>query len=495
MPKRDKLFQLVRSLTKTEKRYFSIYAQLHTKSENNDYLKLFREFERHDTLDETKIKSNLTGERLLEHYAVTKSYLYDLILKAMRSYSKHSEDKRVLDLIQDVEFLASKGIFDQALQLLFKAREISEEHALLANVDLLLHWEKRIHLASGFVYFNEDRLGGLGAEQAKVQLQRRLQNRLWLKNAISTGKRLGRIYSEGLVGEMSAEEMGVLNEIKAHPRNDIPGFFMEVQDLILAGSFQKALEKLLAAKENWLANRYNFTYPLLFVRLLSLILEAYFELGDFKAIQFEMESLGHDSEWINENDYLIAWYGAALVFYSGYKAVLNSDELALRQFVQAWNHRPILDQLYAVGFESKAMYFIGYAAFLRKKYDEAEQEFSYLCRFPDDWPCLSMVYGAWLFRLMCQVQLGSWKKAIRIAGRLHERLAEDGLESCLMLQEPLHKIAVSTNGKEVFYAVLELQQNDLSSCFPAQGRGDLFAVAAKSLSNLSLEELQPQDWK
>jgi len=111
MPKRDKLFQLVRSLSKTEKRYFSIYAQLHAKSENNDYLKLFREFERQETLDESRIKQNLEGERLLDHYAVTKSYLYDLILKAMRSYSKHSEDKRVLDFIQDVEFLASKGIF------------------------------------------------------------------------------------------------------------------------------------------------------------------------------------------------------------------------------------------------------------------------------------------------------------------------------------------------------------------------------------------------
>jgi tetratricopeptide (TPR) repeat protein len=495
MPKRDKLFQLVRSLSKTEKRYFSIYAQLHTKSENNDYLKLFREFERHETLDETKIKANLSGQRLLEHYAVTKSYLYDLILKAMRSYSKHSDDKRVLDLIQDVEFLASKGIFDQALQLLYKAREISEQQGLLANLDLLLHWEKRIHLASGFVYFNEQRLEGLSKEQAKVQLQRRLQNRLWLKNAIATGKRLGRLYGDGFAGEISVEEMGVLNEIKAKPKNDVPRFFMEVQDLILTGSFQPALVKLLEAKENWLAKQYHSDYPLLFVRLLSLILETYFELGDDKAIHTELESVGQDSEWLNQNDYVVAWYGAAVVFYMGYKAVLNSDELALRQFVNAWNSRPILDQLYVVGYESKALFFMGYAAFLRKRYDEAEQEFAYLCRFPDDWPCLSLIYGAWLFRIMCHAQLGSWKKVVRAASKWHERLVEDGLQSCIPIQEPLKRVALSTNGNEVFNAVLQFQQQDLGLCFPTQGRGNLFAVAAKCIANIRLEELHLQEGK
>lgn len=495
MPKRDKLFQLVRSLTKTEKRYFSIYTQLHAKSENNDYLKLFREFERQETLDESRIKQNLAGERLLEHYAVTKSYLYDLILKAMRSYSKHSEDKRVLDLIQDVEFLASKGIFDQALQLLFKAKEMAEENGLLANLDLLLHWEKRIHLASGFVQFDEQRLHSLGAEQIQVQQKRRMQNRLWLKNALITGIGFGRHYAFDPLSDLTGEETSVLQSIQGHPRNVLPSFFIHVQSMVLEGKLQDSLEALVVMKKNWLEQGHHLEFPLLFIRIQKMLLDVLFELGKTKELELELQSLGADVEWASLNDYVAAWVRSTPLFFMGYKALVQRDELLLRQFAQMWERRPILDQLYLFGYETKASFFIGYGFYLRAKLEDAEQEFAKICRNAGDWPCLSTLYATWIFRLICHIEMGSWKKVVRTAGRFKEQILLDTDSSPSGLVIALDVLNRSKGGAETLQSVRQFQKVDFASCFPAQGRGSLFALASRVLAELNTEDLNPLDWK
>jgi len=495
MPKRDKLFQLVRSLSKTEKRYFSIYAQLHAKSENNDYLKLFREFERQETLDESRIKQNLEGERLLDHYAVTKSYLYDLILKAMRSYSKHSEDKRVLDFIQDVEFLASKGIFDQALQLLNKAREIAIEHGLLASLDLLLHWEKRIHLASGFVYFNEEKLANLGDVQLQLQMKRRMQNRLWRKNAMAFGGELGRKYTENPLHGLSAEEEKALELLKVHPRNELPAFFIEIEKLIFAGNAEEALHFLEQTQLAWEASNHAIEFPFLYLRICRVRFQILFDLGRYKEVDMEIERLATNEPLFTLNDYISAWIRSVSLYYDGYKSALQRDDLGLRQFVLSWEKRPILDQLYLLGYETNATFFVGYASYLRRKWDDAEQEFAKICRNPDDWPNLPVLYGAWIYRLICHFKMGSWKKIIRVAARFKERLELDGLANLDEVKSVLGELAGSLSGTDVLNCFPRLLQIQMNFNFSKQSSSSLFALSLEDLKSLDLEEIRPQDWK
>jgi hypothetical protein len=495
MPKRDKLFQLVRSLSKTEKRYFSIYAQLHAKSENNDYLKLFREFERQETLDESRIKHNLEGERLLDHYAVTKSYLYDLILKAMRSYSKHSEDKRVLDFIQDVEFLASKGIFDQALQLLNKAREIASEHGLLASLDLLLHWEKRIHMASGFVYFDEEKLTNLGGVQLQLQLKRRMQNRLWRKNAMAFGGQMGRLYSDDPLQGLNSEEESALKLLSAHPRNELPSFFIEVERLISEGKVEDALNQLEQIQLAWEASTHVLEFPFLYLRICRVRFQILFDLGRFKKLDTEIERVASNETLVTLNDYISAWARSVSLYYSGYKAILQRDEFGLRQFVLSWERRPILDQLYVLGYETNATFFTGYSAYLRGKWEDAEQEFAKICRNPEDWPNLPTLYGAWIYRLICHFKMGSWKKIIRVSGRFKERLDGDGIAHIHDIKNGLEELSACLSGADVLKSFPRLLKIKMDFNFSKQASCSLFNLSIEDLKSLDLEEIRPQDWK
>lgn len=179
MPKQDKLFSLIKSLNKSEKRYFSIYTQMHVKGEDNDYMKLFKEFEKQDVLDEDQIKDTLKNEKLMDHYAVIKSYLYDLILKAMRSYSKHSASKKILDLLEDVEFLYSKGIFDQAMQLVKKAKDLAISAQKYGVLEEVMSWEKMILQADGFYGISDEGLKKMYEDQALIGREMSLENQLW----------------------------------------------------------------------------------------------------------------------------------------------------------------------------------------------------------------------------------------------------------------------------------------------------------------------------
>ena len=80
----DDLFQLIKSLKQTEKRYFKIFASIHVKGEQNNYVKLFDAIDRQQEYDEKALLENLHGETFVKQFAVTKNYLYKLKLKTTK---------------------------------------------------------------------------------------------------------------------------------------------------------------------------------------------------------------------------------------------------------------------------------------------------------------------------------------------------------------------------------------------------------------------------
>ena len=79
MIKKDKLFSLVKSLSKSEKRHFKLFAARQNGGRN--YLKLFNAVEEQECYSEQLIKSKFAGENFTNQLHVTKNYLYKLILK------------------------------------------------------------------------------------------------------------------------------------------------------------------------------------------------------------------------------------------------------------------------------------------------------------------------------------------------------------------------------------------------------------------------------
>ncbi|MBL7891585.1 MAG: hypothetical protein JNL63_03055 [Bacteroidia bacterium] len=131
------LADLIKGLNKSEKRYFKIDAGRHTIGEENNYVKLFNLFERHE--DYSKVFAKTPAKNL----SATKRHLYQTVLKSMRGYAeKFSGFQLINGILSDVSYLYSKGLYGQCKLLLNKAKKIAYDYERFEQLITIIYWEK-----------------------------------------------------------------------------------------------------------------------------------------------------------------------------------------------------------------------------------------------------------------------------------------------------------------------------------------------------------------
>jgi hypothetical protein len=130
----DSLFQLIRSLTPGEKRYFKLYAARQSEAQKTNYEKLFDEYNElpeTEPYDEEEFLNRLKKKKLGKYFSDDKKHLTQLVLKAMRSYAAEKKaEGRLADMIQEMNFLIEKGLMDHCAKICDRAWEIAEEREL-----------------------------------------------------------------------------------------------------------------------------------------------------------------------------------------------------------------------------------------------------------------------------------------------------------------------------------------------------------------------------
>ena len=125
----DHLYQLIKSLTKSEKRYFKLYSQL--QKGDKQYLRIIDSLEKmKGNYDEEKLKQILVKKQInVEQFHVTKNYLYNLILKALRSYNdQKSISNKLKSLLAEAKILEQKGLYNQYEKKLKSAKSLSVKY-------------------------------------------------------------------------------------------------------------------------------------------------------------------------------------------------------------------------------------------------------------------------------------------------------------------------------------------------------------------------------
>ncbi|MES2766307.1 MAG: hypothetical protein V4642_10580 [Bacteroidota bacterium] len=162
------LFQLIKSLTKSEKRHFTIFASKHVIGEQNNYLRLFKAIDAQEKYDEEALRKQFSGETFLKQLPVTKNYLHGLILKSMRVYrSGATIEIRLQEMLQDIEFLYEKGMEHQCKKAIFKAKELAGEYQKYRVLLILIEWQRKTLVAAST---DDDEIDAL-YEEEKIVMQ------------------------------------------------------------------------------------------------------------------------------------------------------------------------------------------------------------------------------------------------------------------------------------------------------------------------------------
>lgn len=137
------LFKLIKSLTKSEKRFFKLSSSLQSGEKN--YLKIFDFIESQELYDEMELKNAFKKETFVKHLPSEKNHLYKLILKSLRSYySEQSVSSSLKQEIKNVEILYNKALYKECEKFVSRAKETAKKYEKFYYWFELISWEKKL---------------------------------------------------------------------------------------------------------------------------------------------------------------------------------------------------------------------------------------------------------------------------------------------------------------------------------------------------------------
>jgi hypothetical protein len=148
MPNRstDALFQLIKSLEKSEKRNFKLYVNRNSSTEDLKTVQLFDALDKMENYDEPLLlKKN--PEIRKQQLSNIKASLYRQILSSLRLIKDADNiDIQLNELMGFARILYNKGLYLQSLKTLEKLKEIASEHNQVTFMQQALFFEKKIEM-------------------------------------------------------------------------------------------------------------------------------------------------------------------------------------------------------------------------------------------------------------------------------------------------------------------------------------------------------------
>ncbi len=203
------LFDLIKSLTKSEKRFFKLSSSLQSGDKN--YMRLFDEIEKQEVYNEEEIKDRFKKETFIKHLPSEKSHLYKLILKSLRGFHADNSISSVLKQeIKNIEILYNKALFKECRKFLKRAKNKAEEYEKFYYWFELISWEKRLieeEYEQGIFSFDLEKL-----IQEELEVIEKLRNLAEYQMIFS---QINAIFRTGLHNRPK-EELATVEEIANH---------------------------------------------------------------------------------------------------------------------------------------------------------------------------------------------------------------------------------------------------------------------------------------
>lgn len=140
----DALFQLIKSLEKSEKRNLKLFAKRNSGAETLKSLALFDAIDKMDDYDERALLKKVPSITK-KQFSNTKALLQRQILGSLRILKDENNiDLQLHELMDNVRILFNKGLYMHALKMLDKLKEVSKSNNQLTYLQQALFFEKKI---------------------------------------------------------------------------------------------------------------------------------------------------------------------------------------------------------------------------------------------------------------------------------------------------------------------------------------------------------------
>lgn len=140
----ENIFKLIKSLKKSEKRAFKLYASRNQGDDDLQFLKLFNLFDKQKNFNEEVIREKI-GAISNSAFSNLKSHLFEQIMISLRLLNKEkNQNIKIREFIDFAHVLYGKGLHMQALEVLDKAKRDSKKHHNDFSLLIIIELEKMI---------------------------------------------------------------------------------------------------------------------------------------------------------------------------------------------------------------------------------------------------------------------------------------------------------------------------------------------------------------
>jgi hypothetical protein len=134
-----KLYELIKSLKKEEKRSFKLLSKKYDSSKDSStYLQVFDYLDKQAPLDRKTFKLKF---KTVKGLSGIQTYLYQQILKSLRNQQAYKNiDVELIEGLIDLEVLFRKNLLNTTLERLLELQEIAEKHQRILLLPLIYEW-------------------------------------------------------------------------------------------------------------------------------------------------------------------------------------------------------------------------------------------------------------------------------------------------------------------------------------------------------------------
>ena len=208
----DDLYQLIQSLSQSEKRYVKLVSKAFTSKGTDKQVALFDAFDKQKKYDEQKIRDDFSEIISAKNFHVAKNRLYNLILKALYLFhSNASNAEKNKQLLFQARVLLNKGLYKQGDALIDKAlKSTRANEEFLTTLEGLTIYANSVSNQRDVVKMDALVEENLTEEYETIEAYKTSITYFFLQ------KKILRLTHKQLIARSEAE-LEELNELKQHP--------------------------------------------------------------------------------------------------------------------------------------------------------------------------------------------------------------------------------------------------------------------------------------
>ena len=305
----DTLFQLIHSLEKSEKRHFKLYIKRSSTKEDLKIVQLFDALDKLHDYDEKALLKKLPGIEKPQ-LSNLKTHLYKQILASLRLLkSADSIDLQLNEMFDYAHILYKKGLFQQSLRILERAKETAKANQKFNFLALVLGLEKRIETLH-ITHSMQMRAEQLSAESlevsARIDMVARLSNvallvySWYIKNGHSRNEQDEERVKEFLMGQLPADawkQTGFYERLYLYQIYNWYSFIR--QDFLMYYRYSQKWLDLFEEQPEMI--RVETSH---YIKALHNLLNAHFDLRNHQAFEIILRKFEHyaQTDRVREND-------------------------------------------------------------------------------------------------------------------------------------------------------------------------------------------------